>query len=136
MGPLPERVNGELVGNVGNFIYRSLLFAERNYDGTPDAAVSDDVRGRIEDAIADFEAAVREYDIRELAEIAIELSNYGNEYIQRNEPWNLVDDDPEEAEQVIRDCVQLTKAVAVLMQPVLPGKAERLWGQLGEQGSR
>ncbi|MHC3378543.1 methionine--tRNA ligase [Haloarcula sp. H-GB5] len=130
-----ERVNGELVGNVGNFIYRSLLFAERNYDGTPDATVSDDVRERIEDAIENFEAAVREYDIRELAEIAIELSNYGNEYIQRNEPWNLVDDDPEEAEQVIRDCVQLTKAVAVLMQPVLPGKAERLWGQLGEQGS-
>ncbi|MFU1780368.1 methionine--tRNA ligase [Haloarcula japonica] len=130
-----ERVNGELVGNVGNFIYRSLLFAERNYDGTPDTAVSDDVRERIEDAIENFEAAVRGYDIRELAEIAIELSNYGNEYIQRNEPWNLVDDDPEEAEQVIRDCVQLTKAVAVLMQPVLPGKAERLWGQLGEQGS-
>ncbi|KOX93811.1 methionyl-tRNA synthetase [Haloarcula rubripromontorii] len=130
-----ERVNGELVGNVGNFIYRSLLFAERNYDGTPDAAVSDDVRERIEDALDDFEAAVREYDIRELAEIAIELSNYGNEYIQRNEPWNLVDDDPDRAEQVIRDCVQLTKAVAVLMQPVLPGKAERLWGQLGEQGS-
>ncbi|WP_423999967.1 methionine--tRNA ligase [Haloarcula salina] len=130
-----ERVNGELVGNVGNFIYRSLLFAERNYDGTPDAPVSDDVRERIEEAIDDFEAAVREYDVRDLAEIAIELSNYGNEYIQRNEPWNLVDDDPEEAEQVIRDCVQLTKAVAVLMQPVLPGKAERLWGQLGEQGS-
>ncbi|NLV13783.1 methionine--tRNA ligase [Haloarcula argentinensis] len=130
-----ERVNGELVGNVGNFIYRSLLFAERNYDGTPDVTVSDDVRDQIESAIENFEAAVREYDIRELAEIAIELSNYGNEYIQRNEPWNLVDDDPEEAEQVIRDCVQLTKAVAVLMQPVLPGKAERLWGQLGEQGS-
>jgi methionyl-tRNA synthetase len=130
-----ERVNGELVGNVGNFIYRSLLFAERNYDGTPDAPVSDDVRERIEDAIDDFEAAVREYDVRELAEIAIELSNYGNEYIQRNEPWNLVDDDPARAEQVIRDCVQLTKAVAVLIQPVLPGKAERLWGQLGEQGS-
>ncbi len=81
-----ERVNGELVGNVGNFIYRSLLFAERNYDGTPDAPVSDDVRDRIESAIEDFEAAVREYDVRELAEIAIELSNYGNEYIQRNEP--------------------------------------------------
>ncbi len=28
-----ERVNGELVGTVGNFVYRSLLFAARNYDG-------------------------------------------------------------------------------------------------------
>jgi len=130
-----ERVNGELVGNVGNFIYRSLLFAQRNYDGTPDAAVSDEVRDRIEGALDSFETAVREYDVRELAEVATELSDYGNEYIQRNEPWNLVDDSPEEAEQVIRDCVQLTKAVAVVMQPVLPGKAERLWGQLGEEGS-
>jgi len=130
-----ERVNGELVGNVGNFIYRSLLFAQRNYDGTPDAAVSHDVRERIEKALSEFETAVSEYDIRTLAELAADLSNYGNEYIQRNEPWNLVDDDPDEAEQVIRDCVQLTKAVAVVMQPVLPDKAEQLWGQLDEAGS-
>ncbi|WP_276272311.1 methionine--tRNA ligase [Haloarcula litorea] len=130
-----ERVNGELVGNVGNFIYRSLLFAERNYDGTPDTEVSADVQKRIAEAIDDFETAVREYNVRDLAEVATALSNYGNEYIQSEEPWNLVDDDPERAEQVIRDCVQLTKAVAVLLQPVLPGKAERLWGQLDEQGS-
>ncbi|MBV0923739.1 methionine--tRNA ligase [Halomicroarcula limicola] len=130
-----ERVNGELVGNVGNFIYRSLLFAERNYGGTPETDVSDDVRERIEDALDEFEDAVRAYDVRTLAEVATDLSNYGNEYIQRNEPWNLVDDDPDRAEQVIRDCVQLAKAVAVVMQPVLPGKAERLWGQLNEEGS-
>ena len=130
-----ERVNGELVGNVGNFIYRSLLFAHRNYGGTPDAEASADVRDRIETTLSEFEAAVRDYDVRTLAELATELSDYGNEYIQRNEPWNLVDDDPEAAEQVIRDCVQLTKAVAVVMQPVFPGKAEQLWGQLGEAGS-
>jgi methionyl-tRNA synthetase len=130
-----ERVNGELVGNVGNFINRALLFAARNYDGTPDADVSDDVRDRIEATLEAFEAAVREYDVRALAELATELSDYGNEYIQRTEPWHLVDEDPEKARQVIRDCVQLAKAVAVVAQPVMPGKAERLWGQLGETGS-
>lgn len=130
-----ERVNGELVGNVGNFANRALLFAHRNYDGTPDAEVSDDVRDRIETTLEEFEAAVREYDVRTLAELATELSDYGNEYIQRTEPWHLVDEAPDEAAQVIRDCVQLVKAVAVVMQPVLPGKAERLWGQLGETGS-
>jgi len=130
-----ERVNGELVGNVGNFINRGLLFAHRNYGGTPEVDVSDDVRDRIETTLSEFEAAVREYDVRTLAELATELSDYGNEYIQRTEPWHLVDEAPEEAEQVIRDCVQLAKAVAVVMQPVLPGKAERLWGQLEEPGS-
>jgi methionyl-tRNA synthetase len=65
----------------------------------------------------------------------VELARFGNEYIQRHEPWKLTDDEPEAAAQVIRDCVQIAKALAVLMGPVLPGKAEELWGQLGEAGS-
>ena len=127
-----ERVNGELVGNLGNFCHRALLFAARNYGGTPDAELSDDIRGEIEDAREEFENAISEYDIRRLGQIAVSLAGVGNEYIQRNEPWNLVDDDPERAATVIRDCVQLTKACAVLMQPVMPGKAEQLWDSLGE----
>ena len=130
-----ERVNGELVGNLGNFCYRALLFAHRNYDGTPDAEPSDEVRERVEDAVAAFEDAVAGYDIRAVGEAAVELAAFGNEYIQRNEPWNLVDDEPDRAAQVIRDCVQLAKACAVVMQPVMPETAERLWGQLGETGT-
>jgi len=130
-----ERVNGELVGNLGNFCYRALLFAARNYDGTPDAAVSDEVGDRIDAARETFEAAVRDYDIRTIGQVAIDLAAFGNEYIQRHEPWNLIDEDPDAAAQVIRDSVQLTKACAVLLQPVMPETAERLWGQLGETGS-
>jgi methionyl-tRNA synthetase len=130
-----ERVNGELVGNLGNFCYRSLLFAHRNWEGTPDTDLSDDVRERIEIAIEEFRTAVNDYRIRDVAATAIELADYGNEYIQREEPWKLTDDDPERAAQVIRDCVQLTKAIAVLMQPVLPGKAAELWSQLEAEGT-
>ena len=130
-----ERVNGELVGNLGNFCYRALLFANRNYEGTPDADVSDEVSDRIETAIETAETAVREYDVRTVGEAAIDLADFGNEYIQRHEPWNLIGDDPEAAAQVIRDCVQLTKACAIFMQPVMPGKATALWDQLGEDGA-
>jgi methionyl-tRNA synthetase len=130
-----ERVNGELVGNLGNFCYRALLFAARNYDGTPDADTSEEVAARITEAVEEFENAVAEYRLRDVADVAIDLADFGNEYIQRHEPWNLVDDDPEQAAQVIRDCVQLTKACAVLMQPALPETADDLWAQLGESGS-
>ena len=130
-----QRVNGELVGNLGNFCYRAMLFAHRNYDGTPETEVSDDVRERITDAITEFENAVAEYTLRDVADVAVELADFGNGYIQNEEPWNLVDEDPEQAAQVIRDCVQLTKACAVLMQPVMPEKAADLWAQLGESGT-
>ncbi|AEH38510.1 methionine--tRNA ligase [Halopiger xanaduensis] len=129
-----EKVNGELVGTVGNFWYRSLLFAYRNYEGTPDADVSEEVHERIQDAIADARAAVNDYDLRGIGQSAVELAQFGNEYIQRNEPWKLTDEEPETAAQVIRDCVQIAKAVGVLIEPIAPDKARRLWEQLGEDG--
>ncbi len=129
---LRERVNGDLVGALGNFCYRSQLFAHRNFGGTPDADVSDEVEREIGEAIDDFEAAVREYEIRGLGQVPLKLARFGNEYIQRHEPWKL---EEEAAAPVIRDCVQITKALAVLMEPVLPGKAQELWAQLGEEGA-
>ncbi|EMA55663.1 MULTISPECIES: methionine--tRNA ligase [Halococcus] len=127
-----ERVNGELVGTLGNFCYRSLLFAYRNYEGTPDGEVSDEVAERIEDAIDDFAAGVDDYSIRAVGQAPVKLAQFGNEYIQGHEPWNL--DDPERG-AVIRDCVQIAKAIAVLAEPALPSTAERLWDQLDESGS-
>jgi len=130
-----ERVNNELVGTVGNFAYRALLFAHREFEGTPDADLSTEVRERIEDAIDEFAAAVNDYSVRAAGDAAVSLASFGNEYIQQNEPWNLVDEDPERAAQVLRDCVQVAKAVAVLFAPVAPGTADRLWSQVGGEGS-
>jgi methionyl-tRNA synthetase len=126
-----ERVNNELVGTLGNFLYRSTLFAQRNYGGTPDIEVSEEVEARIEAAIEEFGAAVNDYSIREVGESAVRLARFGNEYIQREEPWNLVDDEPERAAQVIRDCVQLAKAVTVLFEPIAPETARELWAVFG-----
>ncbi|ELZ37904.1 methionyl-tRNA ligase [Halorubrum saccharovorum DSM 1137] len=131
-----DRVNTELVGTVGNFLYRSLLFAHRNYEDAPIAdATSDEVAERIDEAIAVFEAAVNDYSVRAVGDAVTDLARFGNEYIQRSEPWKLVDDDPEEAAQVIHDCVAIAKAIAVLFEPIAPEKAEDLWDQLGEDGS-
>ncbi|MFB6117089.1 methionine--tRNA ligase [Halosegnis sp.] len=132
---LQERTNNDLVGALGNFLYRSLLFAHRNYGGTPDVDVSETVRAEIESATEAVREAVNDYSVRGLGEAPVDLARFGNEYIQRHEPWKLVDEEPQQAAQVIRDCVQLAKACAVLMQPVLPGKAAALWDQLDETGS-
>ena len=127
-----DRVNNELVATVGNFLYRGLLFAHRNYGGTPDGDCSPEVEDRIETAIADFGKAVNDYAVREVGNTAVELARFGNEYIQRNEPWKL---DEEEAAPIIYDCVQLAKAITVLFAPVVPGKAQEFWEGLGEDGS-
>ncbi|RQG99205.1 methionine--tRNA ligase [Natrarchaeobius oligotrophus] len=127
-----QRVNSDIVDTVGNFAYRSLLFAHREFGGTPNVECSDRVIDRIEAAIEEFRAAVNDYDIREIGTIGVDLTRFGNQYIQNHEPWNLLDEDPEQAAQVVRDCVQLVKAGAVLLAPVAPEKMAALWEQLGE----
>ncbi|MFB6282028.1 MAG: methionine--tRNA ligase [Haloferacaceae archaeon] len=131
-----DRVNTELVGTVGNFLYRSLLFAHRNYGGTPDAGgVSDEVAERIEAAIEEFRAGVNDYSVRAVGEAAVDLARFGNEYIQRNEPWNLVEAEPDRAAAVIRDCVQVARAVLLLLEPVAPDTAEAVWDRMNEPAS-
>jgi len=127
-----ERVNTELNDAVGNFAYRGLLFAARNFDGTPDVSLTDEVETEIAEAMDDYADAINDYDLRSAGEIAVTLARFGNEYIQRNEPWKL---DDEDAAPVIRDCVQLAKAVTILLQPFTPEKSEDLWQQLGEDGT-
>lgn len=36
---------------------------------------------------------------------------------------------------MLRDCVQLAKAIGIVCEPIVPEKAETLWAQLGESGS-
>ena len=130
-----ERVNTELADDVGNFVYRALLFATRNYDGTPEVALSEAVETEIEDAMSEFRTALNEYSVRDAGAVPLELARYGNEYIQRKEPWKLTDEDPEEAAQVIRDTVQLVKAIAVTLEPFTPQTAEQIWEDLNESGT-
>jgi len=127
-----ERVNGELLGNVGNFAYRSLLFAYNNWGGTPNADLSEEVETRIQEALDEFSAAINDYTTRKATDVGIELAGFGNQYIQKHEPWHLINEDEDGAAQVLRDCIQIVKAVTILLSPALPNKSEDLWTQLGE----
>jgi methionyl-tRNA synthetase len=129
-----ERVNSELVNTVGNFAYRSLLFAAREYNGTPEASLSETVDTEIQSAVDRLREGVNAYSVRDIGTAAIRLAQFGNEYIQKHEPWKLDDENGQKA-QVIRDCVQISKAIAVLLEPVAPSAASRLWDDINATGS-
>ena len=129
-----ERVNTELVGTLGNFAYRSMLFAHREFGAVPEATVDPTIESAIEAATAAVEAAVNAYDVRAIGEAAMELARRGNEHIQQEEPWKLEEGDPRKA-QVIAECLHLVKAACVCFAPIAPVTMQTLWEQLGEEGS-
>ncbi len=121
-----EKVNSELVDDLGNFVYRSLLLAYDEYNGEPKGEIQTEVLQNIQKSIDEFQESVEKYDIKGISESFMRLARFGNKYIQKNEPWSK----KQGSEEIIYNCLQISKALAILTEPVMPFVAEDLWKQL------
>lgn len=126
-----ERVNNEIVGTLGNFIYRTMYFAEKEFSGVPDVAPQPGIIEEIERSLAAIDARMRDYDFKGAVDGMMSLASFGNAYIQNNAPWKLIKEDQAAAKQVIADCLQMVKALTVVFQPLMPGSMQRAWTMLG-----
>ncbi len=126
-----ERVNNELVSTLGNFIYRSLFFAHKFYGKVPEGPVGAATSEAIGRCIEGMDRSVREFEFKGAIDAMMALASYGNTYIQNQAPWKLMKTDPEAAGKVVKDCLQIAHALALLMEPVLPDAAGRVWRMLG-----
>jgi len=130
-----EKVNTELLASLGNFIHRTLTFTHRNFDNVPSAKVEQEILAQIS-AIAD--EAVRanaSYEFKQMCDAVMSLADYANTYFQKNEPWKLIKQDREQCAQVLVNCLQMCKALAVLFEPVMPTEMEKVWAMLGLEGN-
>ncbi|MGA7075166.1 MAG: methionine--tRNA ligase, partial [Halobacteriota archaeon] len=126
-----EKVNRELVGSLGNFIYRTLLFAFKNFGHVPEAPVDGAIIERIAATREKMVSALKEYEFKKLVDAAMSLSDFGNAYFQSKELWNLVKSDKAACAREVKNCIQLVKALAVLLEPVMPSTMTRVQAQLG-----
>ncbi|MBN2733971.1 MAG: methionine--tRNA ligase [Methanomicrobiaceae archaeon] len=125
------RVNNELVDTIGNFFYRTLHFAAKKLGGIPQKEPEQEILAEIEKAILETERSIQEYEFKSAIEAIMALGSFGNAYIQTNAPWKLMKTDEEGAKQVIRNCLQIVKALTILLDAVIPDKAQKSWELLG-----
>ena len=137
-----ERVNSELLGNLGNLVNRTLIFINKFYDGRiPEA---DDDSGMI-DKIKEYEAEITEHfekaQLRDALRKILFLSSYGNKAFQEGEPWRTRNSDPASAASLIKHLVYLVRDLAIMIEPYIPdtsakiasflGNPEMSWDRLG-----
>jgi len=131
-----DKVNTELVGALGNFFNRALTFSVKNFDASvPRGQIDPEVISRIESFVAEVSSKIQDYEFKMAADSILALAAYGNTYFQSHEPWKLVKTDMEKAGSVLRSCLQIAKALAILMEPFMPSKMQSAWKQLGQEGS-
>ncbi len=128
------KVNNELVGILGNFAYRTLLFNYKNFGEIQSGLVSESVQKEITQAIEDIREAVSSFKFKEAVDRVMQLAAFGNTIFQQCEPWKSIKEDPERCQSDLYQCLHLLKAIAILVEPAMPTVAEKIWKQLGQSG--
>jgi methionyl-tRNA synthetase len=135
-----EKVNAELIGNFGNFVYRTLSFLRTNFNSVvpePDTLAAKDkaVFKKISEKKKTIEKLIYDYKFRDALKEALELSAVGNKYFQDKKPWEILKSKPEETRNTLYVSVNLVRSLAIIFSPFVPFACERIWNQLNVEGS-
>ena len=119
----------ELADNLGNFVNRVVVLANKYYDGlVPEGDPGNPV---LADALKIFHAIgkhIEAYQFKQAAQSFMELSGFGNTYLQDVSPWKIWKTDPDNADvkSCIYNCVQIVGLLSVLSEPFIPFTANRI----------
>ncbi|MFX1475200.1 MAG: class I tRNA ligase family protein, partial [Promethearchaeota archaeon] len=108
------KVNNELVGILGNFVYRALLFIYKNFGEIPSGSISNAVQNEVTLAIGAIRESVSNFRFKEAIDRVMQLAAYGNTIFQQCEPWKSIKEDPESCQSDLYQCLHLLKAIAIL----------------------
>jgi methionyl-tRNA synthetase len=132
-----DRHNAELSNGIGNLASRVLAMLASYFDGEVPPNVGGGLESDLPQVIAD---ATRRFDeemlaVRPTAGLAsvYEVVVRANRYMVERSPWILAKDASkrQELEGILYASAETLRALAILLSPVMPSAAARLWEQLG-----
>ncbi len=143
---LVGRINADLANNLGNLFSRVLAMTGKYFSGAVPAESSlpgelsgnEDLANLSRTASGLVDVAMY-HDIaphNALAAIWL-LVGQANKHIDDEKPWALAKDPASTPRlgRCLRGCLEALRATAVLLWPFLPGTAERMWHDLGLEGT-
>jgi methionyl-tRNA synthetase len=134
------KTNNELADILGNFVNRTLQFVGRSFGGKmPPLGTlekADEEMMQILKRTPEASAALFEqYRFRDGVLEIMNLARAANKYFNDSEPWKTAKSNPARCATAIHLSVQITRALAVLMSPVIPFACEKVWAMLNLAGT-
>lgn len=119
--------NSELVGIFGNFINRVAVLIHKYYDGiVPQGDVNATELAEINKSAKEISGFLENYEFRNSLTALMNLARFGNQYLQTEEPWKTIKDNPEKAAHSLFVGAQIAVALAQLCEPFMPFSSEKL----------
>jgi methionyl-tRNA synthetase len=128
-----EKINNELIANVGNFVNRALSFTQKTFGGkVPRPSKFDDANnGEVSSAVDEAGDLLSNNEIDRALKRILKLSAHMNQYFQARAPWA----NKETADATLYASVNATRSLAILLEPFIPFSCKKMWSQLNLQGS-
>ena len=125
------RNNNELVAIFGNFINRVVVLTNKYYQGivpAPDEFSAEDTAAlkAIQSYPKILSSSIERYRFREASQELMNLARLGNKYLADAEPWKVVKTDPERVQTIMYVALQISAALAVVSEPLLPWSSQKL----------
>ncbi|HDD36192.1 MAG TPA: methionine--tRNA ligase [Archaeoglobus veneficus] len=114
-----DKVNNELIATLGNFMYRVLHFAWKNFKEI-EMDVDNEVIDKIEEIKSKIVESLEDWEFKVASDAFMELASFGNLYFQNAKPWELIKKNRDECRKAVSSCLQLVKALIILGYPILP----------------
>ncbi|MGM0589090.1 MAG: methionine--tRNA ligase [Bacteroidota bacterium] len=131
-----NKVNNELADILGNFIFRTLSFTGKYFEGKVPELIEPterdlEVLKEIENSKERIAESYERYRFREAIQETMNLARTGNKYFTEMEPWKTRKDDPVVCGNTLHVSAQISAALSVLFDPILPQKMKQLRTYLG-----
>ncbi len=123
-----ERINNELIANIGNFINRALSFTQKSFQGIvpKPSSIEDTVEKELAATVAETGRLLSSNEIDKSLKRILKYSNYMNHYFQTKSPWANKDT----SNTTVYVSVNAVRSLAVLLEPFIPFSCEKIWSQL------
>ena len=129
-----EKYNGELIGNLGNLVNRTLLFVTKYYEGQiPDAPVDEEMWAKVRAHEEKITENLEWANLKDAFHEIFAISDIGNKAFQDGEPWKTRTENPEKAAKLIHNLCYVIKDLMILVHPYLPQFSEKILSYLGKK---
>jgi methionyl-tRNA synthetase len=127
------RVNNELVAILGNFVNRVMILMHKYFEGKVLGGLkftNQSLFNEIGVAYDGVETHLNDFKFRNAISTVMDVARLGNRYLTENEPWKTFKESPEEARDVLQNCLHIIAHLATLSQPFLPHTSKKIFGML------